>query len=116
MHDLDFTRMRADGVRGGVRDVDVTLRRGDRVTLRDNVTFGATRPQEAIDRAAYLSVLDAVAASLPQQWDMPLSERGVNLSGRQRLALARGLSRPSTARCFCSTSPRARSSTSTASS
>jgi ATP-binding cassette, subfamily B, bacterial len=62
-------------------------------TLRENVTFGATYPDEAIERVAWLSALDSVAASLPQHWNMPLSERGVNLSGgqRQRLALARGL-------------------------
>ncbi|HSC97529.1 MAG TPA: ATP-binding cassette domain-containing protein [Casimicrobiaceae bacterium] len=142
--------MRADGVRGGIHGVDVTLYRGDRValigpsgggkstlmrvlaglydpqrvqyvvdgeavanvrhlgsistlipqeaevfeaTLRDNLTFGAAYPETAIERAAHLSALDAVAAALPQKWDMPLSERGINLSGgqRQRLALARGL-------------------------
>ena len=62
-------------------------------TLRDNLTFGAAYSEEQIERAARLSALDAVAASLPQKWDMPLSERGINLSGgqRQRLALARGL-------------------------
>ena len=62
-------------------------------TLRENLTFGAARSDEEIDRVAWLSALDAVANSLPQKWDMPLSERGINLSGgqRQRLSLARGL-------------------------
>ena len=149
-HQLDFIRVRADGSRAGIRDVDVTLHHGDRIaligpsgggkstllrvlaglydpqrveyevdgeaaagvrhlgsistlipqeteifeaTLRENVTFGAPYPDEAIERVAWLSALDAVAASLPQKWNMPLSERGINLSGgqRQRLALARGL-------------------------
>ena len=62
-------------------------------TLRENLTFGAARSDEEIERVAWLSALDAVANSLPQKWDMPLSERGINLSGgqRQRLSLARGL-------------------------
>jgi ATP-binding cassette subfamily B protein len=147
---VEFTYVRADGSRAGIRDIDVTLRRGDRValigpsgggkstllrvlaglydpqrvqyevdgeaaervrhlgsistlipqeseifeaTLRENLTFGAAYPDAEIERVASLSVLDAVAASLPQQWNMPLSERGINLSGgqRQRLSLARGL-------------------------
>jgi ATP-binding cassette, subfamily B, bacterial len=149
-HDLEFLHIRPDGARGGIREIDVMLNRGDRValigpsgggkstlmrvlaglydpqrveyvvdgeaaagvrhlgsiatlipqeaeifeaTLRENLTFGANYSDEAIERAAWLSALDAVAASLPQKWDMPLSERGINLSGgqRQRLALARGL-------------------------
>jgi ABC-type multidrug transport system fused ATPase/permease subunit len=148
--DLEYVRTRADGVRAGIHDVDVSLQRGDRIaligpsgggkstlmrvlaglydpqnvqyvvdgevaagvrhlasistfvpqeaevfeaTLRENLTFGAAYSEQAIERAAYLSALDAVAASLPQKWEMPLSERGINLSGgqRQRLALARGL-------------------------
>lgn len=148
--DLEYVRTRADGVRAGIHDVDVSLQRGDRIaligpsgggkstlmrvlaglydpqnvqyvvdgevvagvrhlasistfvpqeaevfeaTLRENLTFGAAYSEEAIERAAYLSALDAVAASLPEKWEMPLSERGINLSGgqRQRLALARGL-------------------------
>jgi ATP-binding cassette, subfamily B, bacterial len=62
-------------------------------TLRENLTFGVPHTDEEIERVARLSALDAVAASLPQKWNMPLSERGINLSGgqRQRLSLARGL-------------------------
>jgi ATP-binding cassette, subfamily B, bacterial len=149
-HGLEFTHVRADGSRAGIRDVEVTLHHGDRValigpsgggkstllrvlaglydaqrggydvdgeaaervrslasistlipqeteifeaTLRENLTFGVPRPDDEIERVAWLSALDAVANSLPQKWNMPLSERGINLSGgqRQRLSLARGL-------------------------
>ena len=61
-------------------------------SLRDNLAFGMTVPQEALDRAMYVSNLDVVVASLPAGLETPISERGFNLSGgqRQRLALARG--------------------------
>jgi ABC-type bacteriocin/lantibiotic exporter with double-glycine peptidase domain len=147
---LAFQYTRSDGHRGGVRDVTITLERGDHValigasgggkstllrllaglyepqhgyyqvdgetrfglrnlgavatlipqeaevfeaSLRDNVTFGHDFAPGALERAAYLSAFDAVAAALPQGWATPISERGQNLSGgqRQRLALARGL-------------------------
>jgi ABC-type transport system involved in cytochrome bd biosynthesis fused ATPase/permease subunit len=32
-HDLEFTHLRADGSRAGIREVDITLSRGDRVAL-----------------------------------------------------------------------------------
>jgi ABC-type bacteriocin/lantibiotic exporter with double-glycine peptidase domain len=61
-------------------------------SVRENLTFGATHSNDAIERAAYLSAFDSVLAALPQGLETPISERGFNLSGgqRQRLALARG--------------------------
>jgi ATP-binding cassette, subfamily B, multidrug efflux pump len=48
---------------------------------------------EAVRRAAAISRLDADVPDLPQGYDTPLGERGLNLSGgqRQRTALARAL-------------------------
>ena len=62
-------------------------------TARENLTFGAERSDETIQRAARMSAFDSVLATLPQGLDTPISERGFNISGgqRQRLALARGL-------------------------
>lgn len=62
-------------------------------TVRDNITFGVTVDQDDLRHAARLSCFDAVVDAMPQGYDTPLSERGVNLSGgqRQRLSLARGL-------------------------
>jgi ABC-type multidrug transport system fused ATPase/permease subunit len=62
-------------------------------TARENLTFGAERAEDAIQRAARISAFDAVLSTLPQGLDTPISERGFNISGgqRQRLALARGL-------------------------
>ena len=57
-------------------------------TLRDNLTFGAAYSEEQIERAARLSALDAVAASPPQKWDMPLSERGSTFPGATPTACA----------------------------
>ena len=146
---LEFTYRRGDGAHGGLREVSLTLRRGERIALigpsgsgkstllrllaglyepehgyyqvdgengfgvrslgsvatlvpqeaevfeasvRENLTFGATHSNDAIERAAYLSAFDSVLAALPQGLETPISERGFNLSGgqRQRLALARG--------------------------
>ena len=78
-------------------------------TLRDNLTFGAAYSEEQIERAARLSALDAVAASLPQKWDMPLSERGSTFPGGNANGLRwrAGCSRGNAVRCCCSMSRRA---------
>jgi ABC-type bacteriocin/lantibiotic exporter with double-glycine peptidase domain len=62
-------------------------------TLSENLTFGASYSQQAIERVTYLSCLDEVLEGLPWGLKTPVSEGGFNLSGgqRQRLALARGL-------------------------
>ena len=75
-------------------------------TLRDNLTFGAAYSEEQIERAARLSALDAVAASLPQKWDMPLSERGSTFPGGNANGLRwrAGCSRGNAVRCYCSMS------------
>jgi ATP-binding cassette, subfamily B, bacterial len=62
-------------------------------TLRENLTFGAEHPDEAILAAVKVAAFDGVLDLLPDGLDAAINERGVNLSGgqRQRLALARGL-------------------------
>jgi ABC-type multidrug transport system fused ATPase/permease subunit len=62
-------------------------------SLLENLTFGASYPTEAIERALHQSCLDEVVAALPAGLATPIVEGGFNLSGgqRQRLALARGL-------------------------
>jgi ABC-type multidrug transport system fused ATPase/permease subunit len=147
---LSLVYVRNDGARVGVEDVNLTLRRGERIaligpsgggkstllrllaglydprggvyeidgrpapgvkhlgsiatlipqeadvfeaTVRENLTFGAGYPDEAIAQACRLSAFDAVVDALPERLETRISERGFNLSGgqRQRLALARGL-------------------------
>jgi ATP-binding cassette subfamily B protein len=64
------------------------------VDLRGTGTFHlAPESSEAIRRAAAIARLDADVPDLPQGYDTPLGERGMNLSGgqRQRTALARAL-------------------------
>lgn len=64
------------------------------VDLRGTGTFHlAPAATEAIHRAAAIARLDVDVPDLPQGYDTPLGERGMNLSGgqRQRTALARAL-------------------------
>jgi ATP-binding cassette subfamily B protein len=61
-------------------------------TIAENIAYGrpgATREQ--IEHAARRAQADEFICGLPQGYDTPLSERGVNLSGgqRQRLSIAR---------------------------
>lgn len=63
-------------------------------TLGENIALG--RPQAAMEeivRAAEAAGLGEFIAGLPQRYETPIGERGVNLSGgqRQRLAIARAL-------------------------
>lgn len=72
---------------------DTVLFRG---SLRDNIACGKPDASEAeIRRAADLALVDEFAQRLPEGYDTPLGERGVNLSGgqRQRVAIARALVR-----------------------
>ncbi|HYU30948.1 MAG TPA: ATP-binding cassette domain-containing protein, partial [Thermoanaerobaculia bacterium] len=63
-------------------------------TIRENIAYvndGA--PMEEIVRAAKLAQLHDFVASLPEGYDTPVGERGIQLSGgqRQRLSIARAL-------------------------
>ena len=62
-------------------------------SVLDNITFGAPYAPEAVSAALRISGCDSVVASLPQGLHTPITERGLNLSGRQRqrMALARGI-------------------------
>ena len=73
---------------------DATLFSG---TLRENIAFGApAATDDEIVRAARAGGADALARAHPLGYDMPVAERGRNLSGgqRQMVALARALLRP----------------------
>ncbi len=63
-------------------------------SVADNIAYGrpgATRPE--IEAAARRAAAHGFVAALPDGYDTPLGERGVNLSGgeRQRLAIARAI-------------------------
>lgn len=62
-------------------------------TVRSNLTFGQPHAARALDEALRISAFDAVADTLAEGLDTPITERGLNLSGgqRQRLSLARGV-------------------------
>ena len=62
-------------------------------TLRENLTFGADRSDDAISEALRVSCASEFIDELPDGVDTMIGERGVGLSGgqRQRLALARAL-------------------------
>ncbi|MDD9716248.1 type I secretion system permease/ATPase [Dinoroseobacter sp. PD6] len=63
-------------------------------TLAENIAFGKRGASDAeILRAARLAGVDALAASHPEGFAMPIAERGRNMSGgqRQMVALARAL-------------------------
>ncbi len=88
-----------------VRDLDVdSLRRSVGVVFQhtllfkqsvaENIAFGRPSASRAeIERAASIAGADEFIRRLPQGYDSPLAEEGVNLSGgqRQRLALARAV-------------------------
>jgi ATP-binding cassette subfamily B protein len=70
---------------------DTTLFSG---SIRDNIRYG--RPDAGDDevvRAAQLAQADPFISDLPEGYDTPLGQKGVNLSGgqKQRLAIARAL-------------------------
>jgi ABC-type multidrug transport system fused ATPase/permease subunit len=63
-------------------------------TLRDNLRYGSLdAPQAEIERAARVAGIHDFIMSLPEGYDAPVGERGVNLSEgqKQRLSIARAL-------------------------
>jgi ATP-binding cassette subfamily C protein LapB len=63
-------------------------------TVRENIAFGALRPQDAdILKAAETAGVESFIARQPNGYDMMLAERGEGLSGgqRQAISLARAL-------------------------
>jgi len=63
------------------------------MSLRENIAFSSSIPQEDLDRAIAASELQGLVSSLPQGLDSMVSERGTTLSGgqKQRVMLARAL-------------------------
>ena len=65
---------------------DITLFYG---SIKDNITFGASHVEnQVILRATELSGLDKFIAGHPKGFDLPVGERGYNLSGGQRQTIA----------------------------
>jgi ABC-type multidrug transport system fused ATPase/permease subunit len=65
-------------------------------TVAENIGYGVTSPDEAeIRRAAALACADEFIQRLPDGYQAPIGDRGVQLSGgqRQRLAIARAVLR-----------------------
>lgn len=65
-------------------------------TVANNIAFGADGySQEAIREAARIAHADEFIQALPQGYDTPIGDRGMNLSGgqRQRLSIARAVLR-----------------------
>ena len=62
-------------------------------SVRENLTFGESADEAALQAAIHASAFDEVLAATRSDLDTPISERGFNLSGgqRQRLCLARGV-------------------------
>ncbi|MGI4776578.1 MAG: ABC transporter ATP-binding protein [Janthinobacterium lividum] len=62
-------------------------------SVRENLTFGESADDAALQAAVHASAFDEVLAATRGNLDTPISERGFNLSGgqRQRLCLARGV-------------------------
>ena len=63
------------------------------LTLRENIGFSRTATDEDLEKAIRTAELQDLVASLPQQLDTVISERGTSLSGgqKQRIMLARAL-------------------------
>lgn len=63
------------------------------MSLRENIAFNAQVTEEALQKAIATAELSDFVASLPQQLDTIVSERGSSLSGgqKQRVMLARAL-------------------------
>jgi len=60
-------------------------------TVRQNLTLGRDKPDDALWRALKIAQLDDTIAAMPRQLDTMIGRQGVRLSGgqRQRLAIAR---------------------------
>lgn len=64
------------------------------MTIRDNIRFADPQlPQETVEKAAQLAVIDEDIKGFPEGYDTMVGERGVSLSGgqKQRLSIARAL-------------------------
>lgn len=93
LDDIDIRQLSPTHVRHhiGVVPQDVTLFYG---TLRDNLTLGVPWADDSqVLRAAELAGVMEFCNRHPEGLDMPIAERGTNLSGgqRQSIALARAL-------------------------
>jgi ATP-binding cassette subfamily B protein len=64
-------------------------------SVRFNINFDQDFSKEAMQRAVEICRIDHILEKLPNGWDSPLEEAGLNVSvgERQRLALARGILR-----------------------
>ncbi len=64
-------------------------------TVANNIAFGASYSREQIREAARIAHADEFIEALPQGYDTPIGDRGLNLSGgqRQRLSIARAVLR-----------------------
>ena len=63
-------------------------------TVANNIAFGHTHYSlEAVHRAACAAYADEFISQMPQGYDTPIGDRGLNLSGgqRQRLSIARAI-------------------------
>ncbi|HEY0108208.1 MAG TPA: ABC transporter ATP-binding protein, partial [Fibrella sp.] len=62
-------------------------------TVAYNITLGLPFPADEVDEVCRLAHFIDVARQLPNGFDTPIQEKGLNLSGgqKQRLALARGI-------------------------
>lgn len=94
--DLNMLQIEPARVRAAIRLMpqETTLFTG---TLRENIAFGAPGAgDDEILRAARAGGADLLARAHPAGFDMPVAERGRNLSGGQRqlVALSRALLRP----------------------
>ncbi|HBL31565.1 MAG TPA: ATPase [Acidobacteria bacterium] len=102
-YDVDNGTVRLDG--HDVRDIPLAdLRRNIALvsqevylfhgTIRENIAYvNGDAPFAEVERAARLAQLHDFVVSLPQGYDTPVGERGIQLSGgqRQRLSIARAI-------------------------
>jgi ATP-binding cassette subfamily B protein len=104
-YDVDAGRVTLDGV--DVRDISQhALRANIGIALQEAILFSGTiydnirygydaASDDEIDRAAHVAQADGFVSALPDAYQTPLGQRGVNLSGgqKQRLSIARAVVR-----------------------